>query len=539
MKKIWLIDFLFQEFAKNDDFFVRQKFASYLNYSFLSDEMIAPKLANNNYDDCFLYLAKQKIFEINWSIETFFCSKNNKEFLNQLIFDYKIFKFDEKLSETIIESKDFELVKRLDSVFPCKNWSNNSLAIACKFAHKDRRIAQWLKDQNIPSFWNAYCCRKAIFPGKLETLQWLRSFNPPCPIDIYCFCDIIIFKRDLEILNWLYLQEPQFLLTKELFIEAIEIKNFSILNWLKEQNVPFIDVSLEVSDDIEVLEWIKKNYPTYPFCDRMVEKYIRNNNFSAIEWLMKNKLDFIWPKGALKHATKISTVKKLLSNTFSCPWSEGIYFKFISENHSSIDDFEELVQLKPPTKTKIFSKIIKSYLNVDYLNVLDKYYPEMTRKTHSNTFIFIAANFCQTEILDWYENINIFIPSSCIEELVIEDNSISINSLRKRNHTDHWDENICHMAALKGNYEMLRYLRTRKNSFPWAQCCIDLLREKISHDDLKSEQFEDWLKKQSLPDKKSHSLSENVKRHCFFLEIKQSVDSSLKNGNKFISQLTS
>jgi hypothetical protein len=66
---------------------------------------------------------------------------------------------------------------------------------------------QWLRAQDPPCPWDAAACRAAVESGHLEALQWLRAQDPPCPWD-YTACNEAADSGNLVELQWLRAQTP-------------------------------------------------------------------------------------------------------------------------------------------------------------------------------------------------------------------------------------------------------------------------------------------------------------------------------------------
>jgi hypothetical protein len=180
-------------------------------------------------------------------------------------------------------------------------------------------------------------CEIAAKYGKIETLEWLRSQDPPCPWDENT-CVAAAKYGHLETLKWLISQGCIWdYLT---YSSAAENGHIEILEWLmdyekanpesdnfSEPDFLYSNISRYAAKggQIKTLMWIKSKDPHRPWDIETCSNAASQGQIGTLMWLRSQNPPCPWDEttcSAAAYNGKIETLEWLRSQNPPCPWSE-------------------------------------------------------------------------------------------------------------------------------------------------------------------------------------------------------------------------
>ena len=165
-------------------------------------------------------------------------------------------------------------------------YDENSFHRTCSIS-ENLKLVKWLHSVGCP--WNNRATKTAVENRNIETLEWLCSQNPPCPINVAsCYVSAGI-NIDFTALIWLNKNYPQIKIPDICSYYSVRASNYKITKWLLKNGCEWNDYCIEaaaMNGNLEMIEWlINKDCPLLNHME--ISMAINNNDKECVELLYK------------------------------------------------------------------------------------------------------------------------------------------------------------------------------------------------------------------------------------------------------------
>ena len=151
----------------------------------------------------------------------------------------------------------------------------------------------------------------AVINGHLPIIEWIYEQSPECLLSEK-LCEIAIQNGNIDVIMLLHLKHPTYNWSKEEYIEiAVKYGSLEVLKWIYEQ-YSISNPDYDLGDDLwsaveyghlEVLKWINSKIHEYDWSEQdYIRLAIQNGHLEVLKWLHSQIPEYNWVENDIKLA---------------------------------------------------------------------------------------------------------------------------------------------------------------------------------------------------------------------------------------------